>query len=167
MQTGLQVRNAFAGSRQYPYLLRYGTMQQSQSQFSCTMGCLSFHNSIRVWSMIFCSGIISLKAIRGCSRIFGFSHVRPTYSCPPLLATRGRLSLGSASPFVCHLHVHLVYKLALLGLTILLPWLDCPMSVLWSRGVASPLAATTAQFVFLLGARPRPRLPCMLLERPS
>jgi hypothetical protein len=78
--------------------------------------------------MIFRSGISGLKAISGCSRIFGFSHVRPTYSCPPLIATRGCLSLGPASLFVCRLRVHLVCGLALLHLTVPLPRLDCPAS---------------------------------------
>jgi hypothetical protein len=132
------------------------------------MGCLSLHRSIRIWSTIVRSGITGLKAISGCSRILEFSRVRPTYSCPPLLATRGRLSLGLASPFVCRLRVHLVCGLALLSLTIPLLWLECRASGHWSCGAASPIAAASAWFLFppLAGAPPRPSLPRMLPSRP-
>ena len=82
------------------------------------MGCLVFYRSIRIWSTIFCSSITGLNAISGCSRILGFSRVRPTYSYPSLIATWGCLLLGRASPFVCCLRVHLVCGLALLGLTV-------------------------------------------------
>ena len=83
--------------------------------------------------MIFCSGIsgcsrilgFSLNAISGCSRILGFSRVHPTYSCPPLIATWGRLSLGPTSLFVCCLRMRLVCTLALLGLTV--PHLPRPL----------------------------------------
>jgi hypothetical protein len=160
MRTGLRVQNAFAGSPQYPSLLRYGATQQSHSRFARTMGCLSFHRSIRIWSTIFHSGTTGRKAISGCSRIFGFSCVRPTYSCPPLIATRGRLSLGLASPFVCRLRIRLVCGLVLLHLTVRLPWLDCPAFGLWSRDAAGLPVATSARFVFLLEAPP---LPCLLL----
>jgi hypothetical protein len=166
MRTGLRVRNAFAGSPQYPSPLRYGAMQQSHSRFARTMGCLSFHQSIRIWSTIFCSGITSRKAISGYSRIFGFSRVRPTYNCPPLITTRGRLSLGPTSPFVYRLRVRLVCGLALLRLTVPLPRLDCPTSRLWSRSVVGPLAVASAWFVFPPGAPPLPRLPRMLPKRP-
>jgi hypothetical protein len=43
--------------------------------------------------------------------------------------TLGRLSLGPASAFACLLRVRLVCGLALLGLTVPLPLLDCPSSV--------------------------------------
>ena len=130
------------------------------------MGCLSFHHSIRIWSMIFRSGIIGLKAISGCSRIFRFSHVHPTYNCPPLIATQGHLSLGPTSPFVCRLRICLICTLALLGLIIPLPRLDCPMSRLWSCSAVSPPAAASVRFVFPPRARPRPHLAYMLPKCP-
>ena len=130
------------------------------------MGCLSFHRSIRIWSIIFRSSITGLNAISRCLRIFGFSRVHPMYSCLPLIATWGHLSLRLASPFICHLYLHLVYRLALLGLTIPLPRLDCPASRLWSHSDAGCPAGGGARFVFLPAACPRPRLPCMLLECP-
>jgi hypothetical protein len=88
------------------------------------------------------------------------------YSCPLLIATRSRLSLGLASPFVCRLRIRLVCGLALLRLTVPLPRLDCPVSGLWSRGAAGLPAVVSARFVFPLGAPLLPRLPRMLLERP-
>ena len=60
----------------------------------------------------------------------------------------------------------LICKLALLGLTVRLPWLDCPVSRLWSCGDVGHPAASSAQFVFSPTTRPWPRLPYMLLERP-
>ena len=130
------------------------------------MGCLSLHCFIRIWSTLFCSSITGLKASSGCSRIFGFSRVRPTYSCPPLITTHGCHLLGLASPFVCRLHVRLVCGLALLCLNVLLHQLDCLASGLWFCGAVGPPATTNARFVFLLEALPQPRLLHMLLECP-
>ena len=96
------------------------------------MGNLAFHRSIRIWSTIFCSGITGLSAISGCSRILGFSHVHPTYSCPLLIAILGRLPLGPASPFVCRLRVRLVCGLALLSLTIPRPSRPLDWFGIWS-----------------------------------
>ena len=93
--------------------------------------------------------------------------VCPTCSSPLFIATWGLLLLGLASSFVCRLRVWLVFELALLYLTVLLPRLDYLTSRLWSRGVAGPPPVASARFVFLPGARPQPRLPCMLPERPS
>ena len=115
------------------------------------MGCLSFHHSIRIWSIIFCSDITCLKAISGCSRIFRFSRVRPTYSYPPLIATRGLLSLGPTSPFVCRLHIRLICRLALLGLIFPLPRLDCPVSRLWSCGAVGLQLLLVHDLCFLQG----------------
>ena len=164
MWTRLWVWNAFAGSPQYPSPLQDSTMQQSQSQFARMIDCLSFHRSIRIWSMIFRSSNIGLKAISGCSRIFGFSRVRSTYNCSLLIATQGCLSLGPASPFVCHLRVRLICRLALLSLIVPLPRLDCSTSGFWSCSAAGLPVAANARFVFFLGACPQPCLPFMLLE---
>jgi hypothetical protein len=114
------------------------------------------------------SSITGLKAIRGWSRILGFNHVRPIYSCPPLIATCGRLSLGPVSPFVCCLRVCLICRLALLHLNVPRPRLDCPASGLWSRGAVGLPTTASARFEFPLvpGAPPRPRLPRMLADHP-
>ena len=63
--------------------------------------------------------------------------------------------------FVCLLHICLVYRLALLGHTNLLPLLDCPTSVPWLLGVVDPPAAVSDRFKFppIRRAAPRPRPP--------
>jgi hypothetical protein len=65
--------------------------------------------------------------------------------------TLGRLSLGPASAFVCLLRVRLVCGLALLGLTVPLPLLDCPSSTARLPGALDPPAAGRFR------PRPRPR----------
>jgi hypothetical protein len=63
----------------------------------------------------------------------------------------GRLLLGPASAFACLLRVRLVCGLALLGLTVPLPLLDCPSSAARLLGALDPPAVGCSR------PRPRPR----------
>jgi hypothetical protein len=69
--------------------------------------------------------------------------------------TLGRLSLGPAFAFVYLLCVRLVCRLALLGLTVLLPLLDYPSSAARFPGALDPPAAGRSR----PWPRPRPTRP--------